>query len=476
MINLDIFFNPKSVAVIGASRKKNSAGQGILKSLLKGGVFFNKSNKTFKGKLFPVNPNAKKILGKKCYPSILDIKSNVDLAIISLNSKIVLNIVKECAKKKVKGIIIISAGFSELGNEGKNLEEEILNVAKKNKIRILGPNCLGLIRPGIINASFGPCMPEQGEIAFFSQSGALIDSVIDWSLERKYGFSSIVSLGNQADLDITDFLEWALYDKKTKAIALYIEGLKDGKKFMEIAKKVSKIKPIVALKAGKSETGIKAVSSHTGSLAGSYDVYKTAFKQSGIILADNVEDLFEVAQTLANQPACLENNIAIITNGGGAGVLCADHCETLGIKLAKLSDETIKKLDESKKMHPAYSKTNPLDLIGDALHDRYKVAIDTLLKQKDIHGLIVIQTLQTMTESVLDAYAIIEARKKFPKKPIIANYMGGKYTKKSINLLEANNLTNFNNPYKSAVHMKALIDRGDWLKKIKKRIFSKFVL
>ncbi|MEM3373756.1 MAG: CoA-binding protein [Candidatus Woesearchaeota archaeon] len=466
MSNLNLFFNPKSVAIIGASRKEKSAGHGILKSLITGGVFQNSTNKPYKGKIYPVNPNAKKILGKKCYPSILNIPYNVDLAIIAVNSRIVPSVLQECAKKKVKAVIIISAGFSEIGDEGKKLEQEIVKIANENKIRILGPNCLGLIRPGILNASFGPCMPEQGNIAFFSQSGALVDSVIDWSLERSYGFSAIVSLGNQSDLDISDFIEWAANDEKTKAIALYIEGLKDGKRFMKIAKKVSKIKPIIALKAGKTESGIKAASSHTGSLAGSYEIYKAAFKQSGVIIAENVEDLFEIAQTLATQPPCLENNIAIITNGGGAGVLCADHCENLGVNLAKLSEETIKKLDDSKKMHPAYSRSNPLDLIGDALHDRYKVAIDTLLNQNDIYGLIVIQTLQTMTESVLDAYALIEARKKFPKKPIIANYMGGKFTKKSIKILQANNITHFNNPYKSAVHMKALIERGKWLKKI----------
>lgn len=465
---LNDFFNPKSIAVIGASRRPKSAGQGILKSLIKGGVFNSQTNKPFKGKIYPINPNAKKILGLKSYKSVLDVSNNIDLAIIAVNPKIVLQIMKDIAKKKIKSIIIITAGFSELGEEGKKLEDQIIVIAKKNKIRVLGPNCLGLIRPGIINASFSPCMPEQGVIAFFSQSGALIDSVIDWSLERKYGFSAIVSLGNQSDLEITDFLEWAAQDKKTKAIALYIEGLKNGKKFMQIAKKVSLIKPIIALKAGRTEQGIKAVSSHTGSLAGNFETYKAAFKQSGIILAENVEDLFEIAMTLAKQPPCFDNNIAIITNGGGAGVLCADHCELQNIKLAKLTNETIKKLDSSNKMHPAYSRNNPLDLVGDALHDRYEIAINTLLKQKDIHGLIVIQTLQTMTESILDAEAVISARKKYPKKPIIATYMGGKFAKKSLKLLEANNVTHFNNPYKSAVHMKAIVERGKWLKENKK--------
>jgi len=306
-------------------------------------------------------------------------------------------------------------------------------------------------------------MPKQGKVAFFSQSGALIDSVIDWSLEQNYGFSTVVSLGNKADITVSDLLLWVEQDSQTKAIALYLEGLKDGKKFMKIAKKVSKTKPIVALKAGRSETGMKAVSSHTGSLAGSYAIYKAAFKQSGVHIADNVDELFEMSDALANQPPC-KNNIGIITNGGGAGVLCADYCDEEGLNLAKFSEETLKKLDKSGKMHPAYSRRNPLDLVGDALHDRYDVAIDTILQQKDVHGLIVIQTLQTMTQPILDAKAVLKARRKYPNKPIITSYMGGKFTRKSVELLEANHVPDFNVPYKAANAMKALVDRYNWLK------------
>ncbi len=458
---LEQFFNPKSVAVIGASRSKNSAGQGILKSLLKGGVFESKTNKPFKGKIYPINPKAEKILGLKCYASVLDVKQKIDLAVIVVPAKIVPFIMKECAQKKIKGVIIISAGFGEVGNH--ELDKQVLDIAKKSNIKIIGPNCLGLMRPASnLNASFGPCMPKQGKIAFFSQSGALIDSVIDWSLEMNYGFSTVVSLGNKLDLNISDFLLWAENDDETKAIALYVEGIDDGKEFMKVAKKVSKKKPIIALKAGRSETGMKAVSSHTGSLAGSYETYKAAFKQSGVHIADNVDELFEMADALANLPPC-KNNIAIITNGGGAGVLCADHCEEIGVRLAELDKKTIKKLDDSGKMHPAYSRRNPLDLVGDALYERYSVAIDTVLQQKDIYGAIVIQTLQTMTQPMLDAKAVLDARKKYPDKPIITSYMGGKYTKKAVEFLEANHVPDFNVPYKAAKAMKALIDRNNWL-------------
>ncbi len=460
---LEQFFNPKAIAVVGASRHASSPGHGILKSLLRGGVFNCETNKPFNGSVYPVNPFADKILSKKCYGSILDIKENIDLAVIAVPAKTVPQIMEDCAKKKVKGAIIISAGFSEAGAEGKKLQDCVLETAKKNNIRIIGPNCLGIIRPGSsLNASFGPCMPKQGKVAFFSQSGALIDSVIDWSLDNNYGFSAIVSLGNKADVNLCELFEWAKQDTNTKSIALYLEGLKNGRKFMEAAKKTSVLKPIVALKAGRSETGVKAVSSHTGSLAGSYELYRAAFKQSGIHIAENVDELFEIAKSLAFQPPC-KNNIAIITNGGGAGVLCADHCERLGIRLAEFNKETLRKLDACGKMHPAYSRGNPLDLVGDAMHDRYKAAIDIVLSQKDIYGLIVIQTIQTMTQPVLDAKAVIEARKKYPGKPIITSYMGGKFTRESVELLQSNFVPDFNAPYKAAKAMKALIDRWNWL-------------
>jgi len=456
---LDQFFNPKSVAVIGASRKKSSAGQGILKSLLKGGVFRSKTNKPFKGKIYAINPKAEEILGVKCYKSIVDIRGKVDLAIIVVPAKIVPLVMRGCAKKKVKGVIIVSAGFSEIGDQGQKLQDEVVKIAKKAKIRILGPNCLGVMRPSTnLNASFGPCMPKEGKVAFFSQSGALIDSVIDWSLEQNYGFSTVVSMGNKADVSLSELLLWAAEDKETKAIALYLEGVKDGRDFMRTAKRVSKKKPIIALKAGRSETGMKAVSSHTGSLAGSYEIYKAVFKQSRVHIAENVDELFEMSDALANQPRC-KNGIVIVTNGGGAGVLCADYCEALGINLVKLSKKTIEILDKSGKMHPAYSRRNPLDLVGDAMSERYEVAIDTILQQKDVYGLIVIQTLQTMTQPILDAKAVLKARKKYPDKPIITSYMGGKFTRKSVELLEANSVPDFNVPYKAAKAMKALIQR-----------------
>lgn len=462
--NLDRIFNPKSVAVIGASRQEGSVGYGLLKNLLAGSTFPTKHSLPFPGKIYAINPNAQEILGVKCYPSVKSIAANIDLAIIAVPSKIVPQIVKECVEKNVGSIIIISAGFAEI-EEGKALQEEVVKILKNTHIPLIGPNCLGIIRPSArLNASFAPSMPRRGNVAFISQSGALADSIIDWAIEDHYGFSTLISYGNKAILDADDFLEWLENDYETKAIAIYMESLNDGRRFLKIAKKVARIKPIVALKGGVTSEGNIAASSHTGALSTDARLYEAVFKQSGIIQAESIEDLFDAAKALANQPPCKENSIAIITNGGGAGVLCADTCEQLGIRLAKISEKAIKKLEASGKMHPAYSRRNPLDLVGDALPERYEIALNTLIEEPNIHGLIIIQTLQTMTNSIEDAKIVINAHKEHPDKPIICVYMGGKYSKESRFLLEQNGIPDYNDLRKASRAMHALIKRGVWLK------------
>jgi acetate---CoA ligase (ADP-forming) len=453
-MNLEKLFNPKSIAIIGASRDKTSVGYGIIKNLVKGCVFDCEYCEPFLGKIFPVNPKADLILDLKTYKNVLEIQEEIDLAMIVVNSKIVLQIVEQCIEKKVKSVIIISAGFAEFSKEGKKIQEEIVNKLTKANIPMIGPNCLGIIMPhNNMNASFAPSMPPKGNIAFISQSGALADSITDWAIETNYGFSAIVSYGNKAMLDIHNFLNYFDQDKNTKVITLYLEGVSDGKKFMQEAKKIKK--PIIVLKAGRTEEGVKAISSHTGSLAGSYEVYKAAFKQSEILVADTVEELLDNAKAIANMPK-LKGEIAIITNGGGCGILCADYCSELKIPLAELSKTTIKKLDDSKKMHPAYSKRNPLDIVGDALPDRYEIAINTLLSEENIKGTIIIQTLQSNTLSEENAKVIIKAKKKFPNKPILCVFLGGRFTKKSIGLLESAGIPNYNDLKKAALAMKAL--------------------
>ncbi|MFH1408353.1 MAG: CoA-binding protein [Nanoarchaeota archaeon] len=461
-MTIDLIMDPRSIAVIGASSDSLSVGYGILKSLVNGCVMKDVFCKPFGGKVFAVNPHSSSILGKKCHKQVSDIPGKIDLAVIAVPAKVVPLVLEECGKKGIKGAIIISAGFKELGGEGKKREDLIKKIAKKYSIRFVGPNCLGILRmKNHLNASFAPTMPPEGDIAFISQSGALADSIIDWVVQEHYGFSAVISIGNAADLDIKDFLAWLEKDAETKAICIYLEGLKDGQEFLKVAKRVSKEKPIIVLKAGRTEKGRHAIASHTGSLAGSYEVYKAAFKQAGIMQADTVEELFDLGKVLAHQPPCKKNSIAIVTNGGGPGVLCADHCDDLGVNVVKLKMSTIKKLERTGKMHPAYSRANPLDIVGDALPDRYEAAIMTLLAEPYIHGMIIIQTLQTMTDPIEDAKVVIKAKKRFPKKPIICLYMGGFFTRKAGLLLEANRIPNMTDPKKAAMGMKALIQRGE---------------
>jgi len=311
-----------------------------------------------------------------------------------------------------------------------------------------------------LNASFAPTTPPEGNVAFLTQSGALADSIIDWSIEKRYGFSTIISYGNRADLDVHDFIAYLEKDEETKAIAIYLEGLHDGRKFMEVCKKAGRTKPIIVLKAGRTDKGIQAISSHTGSLAGTYAIYKAAFKQSGVFVADTIEELFDNAKALANQPSCKDNKIAIVTNGGGCGVLAADYCTELGIDIVELKKSTIDKLDKSGMMHPAYSRSNPLDIVGDALPEHYEAAINTLLAEDYISGMIVIQTLQAMTNSEEDARVVVAAKEKFPDKPIVCAYMGGKFSKRGRMILESHGIPDYNDLIKAAKAMHALVERG----------------
>jgi len=447
---LNKIFNPRTLAIIGANPREKSVGWGLIKNALAG-----KSRR----KIFAVNPHYNKVLNVKCFPSVASIKEEIDLAVIAVPAGIVPQIVKECCSKKVGGIIVVSSGFAESGKQGKILEEKIAKIARSAGIPLIGPNCLGVIRPDILlNASFAPAFPKTGDIAFISQSGALVDSVIDENLRKNYGFSALISYGNEADVTLADFLRWASEDKKTKVIALYLEGIKEGREIINVFSEVSSKKPILVLKAGRTEVGRKAVSSHTGSLAGEYRIYQALFRQTGVVEVNTVRELFSLAKALAWQPRC-NNGIAVVTNGGSCGVLLADYCQELGIKLSKLSKKTLISLEKSGKMHPAYSKRNPLDIVGDALSDRYKSALEILLRQPDINGLIAVQTLQIMTETEKNAKIIIEAGKKWKNKPIITAFLGGAITASGAKLLEENRVPNYGDLKDAALAMKSLIKK-----------------
>lgn len=438
-------FNPKSIALIGASDELKTVGLGLAKNLLEG--------KDLR-KIYFVNPKRKEVLGIKCFDTILDIKDKIDLVIIAVPSKIVKNIVSECCEKKVGAIIVVSSGFKEAGNVKE--EEEIRDIARKYKIPLIGPNCLGIINPSInLNASFAPITPKKGNIAFLSQSGALLDSVVD---KNKLGFSKVISYGNEAGIDLADFIEYLKIDNETKVISIYFEGVKDGRKFMRIAKEVSKTKPIVAIKSGRSDKGKEAVGTHTGTLAGDYSVYQAAMKQSGVILVDTLEELFDVSLALSSLPKC-ENGIGIVTNGGGLGVLTVDYCSEMGIEIPSLSKTTISFLEKNKVMEKVVSKNNPLDVLGDALFDRYAIAIESLLKQNDINGLIVISTPQLMTEHEKNAKIITELRNKYPLKPIVCCFLGGQSVNSAIEYLESNGIPNYTDVKRAVKSINSLIKK-----------------
>ncbi|MCK9446412.1 CoA-binding protein [bacterium] len=438
-------FNPKSIALIGASEEPGTVGFGLAKN-----IFLGKDSR----KIYFVNPKREEVLGIKCFDTISEIKEKIDLAIIAVPMPIVKNIVLECGEKKVGGMVVVSAGFKESGNIKE--EEEIKEIARKYKVPLIGPNCLGIINPSInLNASFAPITPKKGSIAFLSQSGALLDSVID---QDGLGFSKVVSYGNEADLDLADFIEYLKTDEETKVISIYFEGVKDGRKFMRIASEVSKIKPIVAIKSGRSDKGKEAVGTHTGALAGDYDVYGAAMKQSGAILVDTLEELFDTSLALSSLPKC-ENGIGIITNGGGLGVLTVDYCSELGIGLPSLSKTTISYLEKGETMKKLITKNNPLDLLGDALVDRYAAGIESMLRQKDINGLIVISTPQLMTEHEKNAKIIVELRDKYPLKPIVCCFLGGQSVINAVKYLESKGIPNYTDVKRAVKSINGLIKR-----------------
>ncbi|HHN93309.1 MAG TPA: hypothetical protein ENK17_00940, partial [Anaerolineae bacterium] len=393
---LDTFFHPRSVAVIGASRDPEKLGYSVLANLKEGG---------FTGQLYPVNPKADQILGLTAYPSILDIPAPVDLAVIVIPYPFVPAVLEQCGEKGVPSVVVISAGFREAGREGLERERELIETARKYDLRLIGPNCLGVIDTATpLNATFAAGMPPSGPIAFMSQSGALGTAVLDMALAGRIGFSKFVSLGNKADVSEIDLLEAWGDDPDSRVILIYVEGLPDGQRFIRVAREVTRHKPVVAIKSGVTKSGSRAVSSHTGSLAGSEAAYKAAFRQAGVIRATSMEALFDYARAFAYQPLLRGRRIGIVTNAGGPGILATDALEHAGLEIPRLTPETTAALMDY--LPGAASAANPVDVLGDALADRYEYAIRRVLADPKIDGLIVIVTPQAMTEIEATAHAV----------------------------------------------------------------------
>jgi len=415
-VNLDKIFNPRSVAIVGASEEEGTVGQILMTNLTQSG---------FEGKVYPVNIRRKEIMGQKAYPRVGEIPDSIDLAIIATPAKTVPSIVEECGKAGIIGIIIISAGFREIGEEGRALEKQLTELKNQYNLRIIGPNCFGVIRPTIkLNGTFAESMPKAGNIAFISQSGALGSAILDWANVQNIGFSHFVSVGSMLDVDFGDLIDYFGTDPQTRSILMYIEGISEARKFMSAARHFAKIKPMIVVKAGKFSETAKAAASHTGSLTGSDMVYDAAFKRAGIVRVEEITDLFNAAEVLGMQPLPQGPRLAIITNAGGPGVMAADALIVRGGKLAQLDETTIKRLD---KFLPSYwSHGNPIDVLGDADAERYRTVMDLCLKDPNVDGILIIYTPQAITAASDIASAVVgmcDARGGC-NKTILTSFMG----------------------------------------------------
>jgi len=433
--NLEKIFKPKSIAVIGASNKIGSAGYRIFRNLIGSG---------FTGIAYPVNPKYESIQGVEAYQTIASLPKTPDLAIIVTPSQVVLDVVEQCGKKGIQGLIIISAGFKEIGDEGKKLEKKLYDLKEKYHLRIIGPNCVGVIMPYLeMNATFAGSMPEKGNIALFSQSGAVCGSILDWAASAKVGFSSFVSVGSMLDVDFGDLIDYFGRDMHTRSIVIYIENVTHARKFMSAARSFARVKPIIVIKSGRFKEGAKAASSHTGALAGEDYIYDAAFKRAGIIRVKEIGELFNCSSIVAKQPRPTGPNLAIITNAGGPGVLATDAIVENGGKLAQLSKETMDELNTFLPKH--WSKANPIDIIGDSDEEIYRKTIKVCQKDKNIDGLIVITVPQVMANPKNLAENIIDLSKQ-SSKPILTSFVGEESVQYARQLLNRNNVPTYATP------------------------------
>jgi acetyltransferase len=435
---LHSFFCPKSVAIIGAKEQEGSVGRTLLANMMA----------SFKGKIYPVNPKYPKVLGMTAYPKIQEVPDSVDLAIIVTPAALIPELIDDCAAAHVKAVIIISAGFKETGEKGLKLEEEVLKRAKAGGIRVIGPNCLGLMNPSVgLNATFAASMALEGQLAFISQSGALCTAVLDWSLKEHVGFSAFVSIGSMADIQWADLIDYFANDPKTHSILIYMETVGDARTFLSAARSATFSKPIILIKPGRTEAAAKAAASHTGSLAGADDVFDAAIRRGGVLRVNEIDDLFNMADVLGKQPVPKGPRLAIVTNAGGPAVLATDATMIYGAEMAELQAATMEKLNTF--LPDAWSHNNPVDILGDAGADRYAKAVEEVSKDSQVDGILIILTPQDMTDSTATAEALKTAKERF-QKPVLASWMGASFVEKGIEILNRAKIPTFSYPDSAA--------------------------
>ncbi len=433
--NLNRIFNPRHVAVVGASEKAGTIGNALIRNLI---------NSKFAGAVLPVNPKHKSIHGLACCRSVSALDMDVDLAIIATPINSVVDIVSECVEKRIGGAVIISAGGKEVGEQGREIEEKIQQIAYPGGLRIVGPNCMGVISPGTnLNASFATEMPLTGNLAFVSQSGAICSAILDMAFKERIGFSYFVSIGSMLDLDFGDMINYLGNDPSTKSILLYIESLMNFRKFMSAARSVSRVKPIIVLKSGRSPAGANAAASHTGAMVGEDAVYDAAFKRAGIVRVDTIEELFDCAELMAKQPRPRGPRLAILTNGGGPGVMATDTLARYGQVPAPLDNETLKAFDTF--LPTFWSRGNPIDILGDASAERFGRSLEICLNSKNMDGVLVILAPQAVTDPVSVAETLVTAMKE-RRYPVFACWMGGKSIARAVDILNEAGIPTYDTP------------------------------
>lgn len=432
---LNAIFTPQSVAVIGASEREGSVGRTLLRNLV---------SNPFGGTVYPINPKRKNVLGIHAYPSIGDLPEQIDLAVIATPARTVPSIIEECVNAGVKGAIVISAGFKEIGEEGIELEQQILEKARRAQMRIIGPNCLGVMNPiAGLNATFASGMANPGSVGFISQSGAMLTAILDWSYRENVGFSNFVSVGSMLDVNWGDLITYLGDDYRTKSIVIYMEAIGDARSFLSAAREVSLTKPIIVIKSGRTEAAAQAAASHTGSLAGSDEVLDAAFQRSGVLRVERIAEVFAIAEVLAKQPHPKGPNLTILTNAGGPGVIATDALIQTGGQLTELSEQTVAELDEL--LPPHWSRHNPIDILGDASPERYAETLKVAASDPGSDALLVALTPQDMTDPTRTATQLQLAAKE-TKKPILASWMGGIDVAPGTEILNRANIPTFDYP------------------------------
>jgi len=435
-LNMDSLFDPKSIAVIGASNRKDSVGYILLHNIIAA---------EYEGVVYPVNPNARAVQAIQCYDTISQVPRKVDLAVVAVPAKAVPDVVRECGESGVSACVIVSAGFKEVGAEGKKLEDQVLSIAKSYDLRVLGPNCLGFSRPSHhVNATFAHVMPEPGNVAFLSQSGALGTAVLDWAMGNHIGFSAFVSVGSMSDVDFGDLIDYFGMDPKTHSIILYVESITDARKFMSAARHFAKTKPIVVVKAGRTARAAIAAGWHTGAIAGDDGLYDAAFRRAGIVRVNEIENLFDASEALSRQTSPRGPRLAILTNAGGPGVMATDVLLAFDGELAEIAPETDTLLQVTL---PGFAaRGNPVDIGGDADEHRYSAACQALMDDPNVDGVLAILTPQAMTHPAETARALIDVSRMHTTKPLLTSFMGLSMTAEAVEVFRVNHIPTFNTP------------------------------